>query len=385
MMAFGTFDNFNMVVAGVKGSIAAGIDQIYDTLMVAALDEVSTEYGLLAEAVSHPADFSSVTYRLRANAKWHDGKPVTVEDVIFSLEAFKKNHPHYAAYYATSPRPRRPASARSPSPSTAPAIANCRRSSARLTVLPKHWWEGTDKSGKKRDVAATTLEPPLGCGAYRIKEFVAGRTIVLRARVPTIGARTSTSTSAAIISTSCATNISAIRPSRSRPSRPTRIDWRTENSAKNWATAYDFPAVKDGRVLKEEFPINSSGGMQAFAFNIRRAKFADPRVRRAFNFALDFEEMNRQMFFGQYKRIESYFEGHGACGERTCRRAPSWRSSKPCATRCRPRSSPRPTPIRSAAALRRCAPICARRRGCCARPATRSATASSSTPRPASR
>ena len=90
MMAFGTFDNFNMVVAGVKGSLAAGIDLIYDTLMVPALDEVSTEYGLLAEAVSHPEDHSSVTYRLRANAKWHDGKPVTAEDVIFSLRRLQE-------------------------------------------------------------------------------------------------------------------------------------------------------------------------------------------------------------------------------------------------------------------------------------------------------
>ena len=88
------------------------------------------------------------------------------------------------------------------------------------------------------------------------------------------------------------------------------VDWRTENSAKNWATAYDFPAVKDKRVVLEEFPIRSSGGMQAFAFNIRRRdKFKDPRVRRAFNFAFDFEEMNKQIFFGQYKRIDSYFEG----------------------------------------------------------------------------
>src|SRR5665213_1220013 len=98
-MAFGTFDNFNMVVAGVKGTLAAGIDLIYDTLMVAALDEVSTEYGLLAESVSHPEDHSSVTYRLRANAKWHDGKPVTVDDVIFSFDTFRANHPQYAAYY----------------------------------------------------------------------------------------------------------------------------------------------------------------------------------------------------------------------------------------------------------------------------------------------
>ena len=88
-----------------------------------------------------------------------------------------------------------------------------------------------------------------------------------------------------------------------------QIDWRTENSAKNWATAYDFPAVRDKRVILEEFPITQSGVMQAFVFNTRRDKFKDPRVRRAFNFAFDFEEMNKQIFFGQYKRIDSYFEG----------------------------------------------------------------------------
>ena len=87
------------------------------------------------------------------------------------------------------------------------------------------------------------------------------------------------------------------------------VDWREENSAKNWATAYNFPAVTDKRVILDEFPINSFGMMQAFAFNIRRDKFKDPRVRLAFNYAFDFEEMNRQIFFGQYKRIASYFEG----------------------------------------------------------------------------
>src|SRR6185503_6930760 len=88
-----------------------------------------------------------------------------------------------------------------------------------------------------------------------------------------------------------------------------QIDWRSENSAKNWATAYDFPAVKDKRVIKEEFELRDRGNMQAFAFNLRRDKFRDPRVRRAFNFAYDFEEMNKQIFFNQYRRIASYFEG----------------------------------------------------------------------------
>jgi microcin C transport system substrate-binding protein len=99
MVAIGTYDSFNLVVAGLKGQIAAGIELIYDSLMVPALDEVSTEYGLLADAASFPDDFSSVTYRLRGNAKWHDGQPVTADDVVFSFETFKNNSPFSAAYY----------------------------------------------------------------------------------------------------------------------------------------------------------------------------------------------------------------------------------------------------------------------------------------------
>src|SRR6516164_4554101 len=98
-IAIGTFDNFNSVVAGVKGSIAAGIDLVYETLLVSSLDEISSGYGLLAEAVSFPADFSSTTYRLREQAKWHDGTPVTPDDVIFSFDAFKKYSPQLSAYY----------------------------------------------------------------------------------------------------------------------------------------------------------------------------------------------------------------------------------------------------------------------------------------------
>ena len=133
----------------MKGSIAAGIDQIYDTLMVAALDEVSTEYGLLAEAVSHPADFSSVTYRLRANAKWHDGKPVTVEDVIFSLEAFKKNHPQWSAYYRHVTKAEKTGEREMTFTFDGPGNRELPQIVGQLTVLPKHWWEGTDRSGKQ--------------------------------------------------------------------------------------------------------------------------------------------------------------------------------------------------------------------------------------------
>src|SRR5262249_61193932 len=97
--AFGTFDNFNEVVAGLKGSIAVGAGLISDTLLVSALDEVSTEYGLLAESVSHPPDFAWASFRLRPNAHFHDGKPVTAEDVIYSFEVFKEHNPSMATHY----------------------------------------------------------------------------------------------------------------------------------------------------------------------------------------------------------------------------------------------------------------------------------------------
>lgn len=308
LIAFGTFDNFNMVVGGVKGQIVGGIDQIYDTLLVQSLDEVSTEYGLLAEALSYPDDFSSVTYRMRANAKWHDGTPVSVDDVLYSLESFKKHHPQYSAYYRHVTKAEKTGEREVTFTFDAPGNRELPQIVGQLTVIPKHWWEGTDKSGKKRDISQTTLEPPLGCGAYRIKDFTPGRTITYERVADYWGKDLPVNIGR--------DNFQELRFEYFRDStvaieafKADQVDWRTENSAKNWATAYDFPAVKDKRVLLEEFPIRSSGGMQSFAFNLRRPKFQDWRVRRAFNFALNFEDMNKQLFFGQYQRVASYFQG----------------------------------------------------------------------------
>jgi microcin C transport system substrate-binding protein len=308
MIAFGTFDNFNDVVAGLKGSLAAGAGMVSDSLMAGSLDEVSTDYGLIAEAVSHPPDFASTTFRLRAAARHHDGRPITVEDVIFSMEMFKKHSPMLAAYYRHVVKVERSGEREVTFIFDAPGNREMPVILGQLSVLPKHWWEGTDPSGKKRDIGATTLEPPLGNGAYRIKEFVAGRTVVYE-RVKDYWAKD-------LNVNVGRDNFDEMRFEYFRDAtvaieafKADHIDWRSENSAKNWATAYDFPAVKNKRVLLEEFPVRNRGIMQAFAFNARRDKFKDPRLRRAFNFAYDFEEMNKQMFFGQYKRINSYFEG----------------------------------------------------------------------------
>jgi microcin C transport system substrate-binding protein len=307
-IAFGTFDNFNTVISGVKGNLAQGTELFVESLMASALDEVSTEYGLLAEAVSHPDDHSSVTYRLRATARWQDGQPVTAEDVVYSFDTFKKNSPQLAAYYRHVTKAEKTGEREVTFSFDGPGNRELPQIVGQLPVLPKHWWEGADKAGKKRDVAQTTLEPPLGSGPYRIKEFSPGRNIVYE-KVPDYWGKD-------LNVNVGANNFQEIRFEYFRDStvalegfKADQVDWRTESSAKNWATAYDFPAVRDKRVVLEEFPIRNLGVMQAFAFNIRRDKFKDPRVRRAFNFAFDFEEMNKQIFFGQYKRIASYFEG----------------------------------------------------------------------------
>ena len=304
----GTFDNFNIAVAGVKGSLASAVGLVYESLMTSSLDEVSAEYGALAEAVSHPEDFSSVTYRLRPQAKWHDGKPVTADDVIFSLDAFKKHHPQYSAYYRHVVKAEKIGDREIKFTFDAPGNRELPQIVGQLTILPKHWWEGTDSEGRKRDISATTLEKPLGSGPYRIKEFVAGRSVLLERLKDHWGRDLNVNIGR--------NNFDELRYEYFRDSivaieafKADQVDWRTENSAKNWATAYDFPAVADKRVVLEEFPNRSSGIMQAFAMNLRRDKFSDPKVRRALNFAFDFEEMNKQIFFGQYKRINSYFDG----------------------------------------------------------------------------
>jgi microcin C transport system substrate-binding protein len=306
--AFGTYDNFNIVVAGLKGRLAAGIDLIYETLLTPSLDEVSSEYGLIAEAVRHPPDFSSVTYRLRPEAKWHDGQPITPEDVIFSFNAFKTHNPRFAAYFRHVIKAEQTGENEITFAFDSAGNRELPQIVGELTILPKHWWESSDRSGQKRDLTETTLEAPLGCGPYRIKAFEAG-TSVRYERVENYWGKD-------LNVRAGRDNFDELRFDYFRDLtiafeafKTDQLDWREENTAKNWATGYDFPAVREKRVVLEQFPIRSIGIMQAFAFNIRRSKFKDSRLRRAFNFALDFEEINSELFYGEYKRIASYFEG----------------------------------------------------------------------------
>jgi microcin C transport system substrate-binding protein len=308
MISIGTFDNFNIAVAGIKGSLAPAATLIYETLMTKSQDEVATEYGLLAEAAVHPDDFSWVTYRLRKEARWNDGKPVTPDDVIFSINILKQYSPMYASYYRHVVKAEKAGERDIKFTFDGPGNRELPTIVGELLVLPKHYWEGTDSQGRKRDISATTLEPPLGSGPYRIKEFVAGRSITLErvkdywgAKVP---AQVGTNNFDEMRFEFFRDNLVALEAFKAD-----QADWIGENSAKQWATAYDFPAVAEKRVVKEEFKISDSGRMQAFVMNLRRDQFKDARLRRAFNYAFDFEEMNKQLFYSQYQRINSYFEG----------------------------------------------------------------------------
>lgn len=306
MSVEGSFDSFNFVIP--RGTSATGIGLIYNTLSTSSLDEVATEYGLLAEAVKYPADYSSVTYRLRAEAKWHDGKPVTPEDVVWTFEQLKKLNPNQAFYYRHVVKAEQTGEREVTFTFDAPGNRELPQIVGQISVLPKHWWTGKDKDGKPRDIAAGTLEPPLGDGAYKIKSFSAGRSISYE-RVPDYWGKN-------LPVNIGRDNFDEIRYEYYRDDtvqveafKADQYDFRLENSAKNWATAYDFPAKREGKVILETFPDRARGVMQAFIFNLRRAKFQDPKLRLAFNYALDFEEMNRTLFYGQYKRINSYFAG----------------------------------------------------------------------------
>jgi microcin C transport system substrate-binding protein len=301
----GTFDSFNPVLSS-KGTPAAGIGMIYEQLMTASLDEVSTEYGEIADALKYPDDFSWVTYRLNPKARWHDGKPITPEDVVWSFDAIKSVNPSQAFYYQHVVKAEATGEHEVTFTFDQAGNRELPHIVGQLTVLPKHWWTGIGADGKPRSIAETTLEPPLGSGAYRVKSFDAGRTVVYERVKDHWGADLPTHVGTA--------NFDEIRYEYFRDEtveleafKGDAYDVRLENTAKNWATAYDFPARKEGRVVLDKIPERGRGIMVGFVPNLRREKFTDPRIRLALSYALPFEDMNRTMFFDQYERVSSYF------------------------------------------------------------------------------
>ncbi len=297
--ATGTFDSLHPFI--IRGNSAVGIGLIYDTLTVSSLDEPFSQYCLLCSTMEVPEDRSWIEFTMRDDARWHDGVPVTVDDVIFSYNILlEQGAPFYRFYYSdvasvsqTGPNKVRFDFGGATNPEL-PLIMG------QLTVLPKHYWEG-------RDFAATTLEPPLGSGPYRIANVSAGRSITYE-RVEDYWAVDHPTRVGQNNFDSQRFDYFRDRTIAREAFKGGATDIWVENSSSQWATAFDVPPVRDGLILKTVFPNQRVAGMQGYVFNLRRPQFADRRTREAIGLAFDFDWLNKNISYGLLTRTDSYFD-----------------------------------------------------------------------------
>lgn len=298
MSAYGSFDTFNPYT--IKGVSAAGTGLLFDTLMVESADEPFSEYGLIAETVEMPKDRSWVAFNINKKARFHDGTPVTAEDVVFSFDILRtKGLPMFRYYYgnvdkAVAEKPMRVLFVFKPGDNRElPLILG------QMPVFSKKYWQN-------RDFSATTLEPPVGSGPYKVAGFETGRYVVYE-RDPDYWAKDLPPVRGFY-------NFDKIRYDYYRDAtvavegfKSGAFDLRVENEAKKWVSAYEGFSEKNG-MIKKNFNHSLPSGMQGFVFNTRRAIFADRRVRQALGLAFDFEWSNKNLFYGLYKRTQSYFD-----------------------------------------------------------------------------
>jgi microcin C transport system substrate-binding protein len=297
--AIGTFDTLNPFV--IKGIPASGVGEVFDTLAVRSEDEPSSIYGLVAENIELAPDKLSVLYTLRKEARFHDGSPMTPDDVVWTFEILRaKGQPHYRSYYGDVTKVEKEGERgvrfyfKSAENRELPQILG------EMPVLSKAYWAG-------RDFEKTTLDPPLGSGPYKIESLDPGRSITYR--------RVADYWAANLPVNKGRYNVDVIRYDYYRDTtialeafKAGQYDVRSEISSKNWATGYDSPALRAGLIKKEEIPNELPSGMQGFGYNLRRPLFQDPRVREALAYAFDFEWSNKELFYGAYTRTRSYFD-----------------------------------------------------------------------------
>jgi microcin C transport system substrate-binding protein len=298
--ALSTFDSFHPFI--LKGDAAQGIAELtFDSLMTRAMDEPDSAYGLVAQSVEIAADGLSVTYRLRPEARFSDGSPVTAADCVFSLTAIKdKGHPNLmqmlkdiASVEALDPLTVRYRF-------TGTQIRSLPGLAGGLPILQKAQFDARpfDQSG---------LEPLLGSGPYKIGEYKQGAFVAFNRRadywardLPVNRGRYNFDEVRYDYYRQRQIGVEAIKGGL--------LDVREEFTSKEWATAYNIPAVAEKRLLLETLPDKNPSGMQGFWINSRRAKFADPQVRLALDLAFDFEWTNKNLFYGLYQRVGSFFE-----------------------------------------------------------------------------
>lgn len=295
----GSFDSFNPFIP--RGTAAAGIGYLYDSLTTASQDEPFTQYGLLAHRIEMPEDRSWVIYHLRKEARFADGEPVTAADVVFTFETLiEKGSPFYSYYYGDIEQVEALDTHRvkftfKPGDNRELALIV-----GQLQILPAHYWQ-------ERDFSRGTLEAPLGSGPYRVASFDAGKRVVYERREDYWGKDLPVNrglynfdriTFEYFLDDTVA--LEAFKAGR--------YDLRVENVASNWATGYQGPALNRGDIVLETFAHSLPTGMQGFVYNLRRPLFQDRTLRKALAYALDFEWTNQNVFHGQYRRTRSYFQ-----------------------------------------------------------------------------
>ena len=295
-----SYDSFHPFV--LKGVPAAGVSHyLYDTLTIQSEDEAFSQYGLIAEKIEMPADRSWVIFHINPKARFQDDHPITPEDVIFTFNSLiEHGAPFYKAYYGDVSKVSKVAEHqvrfdfKNSENRELPLILG------QLPVLPKHYWES-------RDFSKSTLDIPLGSGPYKIKSFNTGRSITYE-RIPTYWAKDLPVNKGQYNFDEIIFEYYGDQTIALEAFKAGEYDFIVENTAKNWATAYTGDKFDNGTIIKEEVEHEQPVGMQSFIFNTRRDIFKDPKVREALSYAFDFEWTNKQLFFGQYKRTNSYFE-----------------------------------------------------------------------------
>jgi len=307
---FGSYDTLNFYV--LKGDWPGSIGLVYDALMTGSGDEIGASYGLIAESVEYPEDKSWAIFNLRPEARYHDGEPIRAQDFVFALETVKEHGRAFiqAGYIdverAEALDDRRVKFYFKTRNSMKP-IAQA----AGMYPLPVHYWED-------KDVTASTLEPPLSSGPYRVKTLEPGRSITYERVTDYWGKDLPVNRGL--------DNFDEIRYDYYRDLtvmfeafKAGEIDFRSESSAKRWATEYTMPELEDGLVIKTAVPNETPRGIGGYFFNLRRFKFKDLRVRKALLYLYDFEAIQRTLLYGYYTRTKSYFPNsdYGASGPPT--------------------------------------------------------------------
>lgn len=297
--AIGTFDSLNPFI--LKGVPASGIGMIYDSLLTSVDEDIFTRHGFLAEKIMYAKDKKSIIFELRKEAKWHDGKPILADDVVFTFNILmEKGRPFYSAYYSDVESVEKLADRK--------VRFNFKNANNRelpfivgdISILPSHYY-------KDRDFQSTSInEFPLGSGAYKLDKVNPERSVSYK-RVENYWAKDLPFVKGLY-------NFGKITYDYYRDAtvavesfKAGQYDIRQENIARIWANAYNIDKVKNGEIVKEEIPHELPTGMQAFVLNLRKDKFQDVRVRKALALAFDYEWTNKTLFYNSYTRTRSYF------------------------------------------------------------------------------